>query len=214
MGTIYFPSCNFTKASPKAARRLRSYLKEKMPVAGCCRVDNTPYPAGDKALYFCQACRETLEQKPGNQLIPENLFVWLLEQADFPWPDYRGLTVNVQDCWRDRRHPEVFDAARGCLAKMGVKVLELEENREKSVFCGNLHFEPQTPENAALAASRPGVPLYEFPQEEQKRLMAEQAAKLTAPLAATYCNRCTSGLLLGGARAVHLMELCMGAYEG
>ena len=94
------------------------------------------------------------------------------------------------------------------------KVLELEENREKSVFCGNLHFEPQTPENAALAASRPGVPLYEFPQEEQKRLMAEQAAKLTAPLAATYCNRCTSGLLLGGARAVHLMELCMGAYEG
>ena len=63
------------------------------------------------------------------------------------------------------------------------KVLELEENREKSVFCGNLHFEPQTPENAALAASRPGVPLYEFPQEEQKRLMAEQAAKLTAPLA-------------------------------
>ena len=121
MGAIYFPSCNFTKASPKAARRLRSYLKEKMPVAGCCRVDNTPYPAGDKALYFCQACRETLEQKPGNQLIPENLFVWLLEQADFPWPDYRGLTVNVQDCWRDRRHPEVFDAARGCLAKMGVK---------------------------------------------------------------------------------------------
>lgn len=97
MGAIYFPSCNFTKASPKAARRLRSYLKEKMPVAGCCRVDNTPYPAGDKALYFCQACRETLEQKPGNQLIPENLFVWLLEQADFPWPDYRGLTVNVQD---------------------------------------------------------------------------------------------------------------------
>ena len=58
MGAIYFPSCNFTKASPKAARRLRSYLKEKMPVAGCCRVDNTPYPAGDKALYFCQACRE------------------------------------------------------------------------------------------------------------------------------------------------------------
>ena len=50
MGAIYFPSCNFTKASPKAARRLRSYLKEKMPVAGCCRVDNTPYPAGDKAL--------------------------------------------------------------------------------------------------------------------------------------------------------------------
>ena len=103
MGQIYFPSCNFTKASPQAAKKLRAYLKEKMPVAGCCRLDKTPYHAGDTALYFCQACRETLEQKPGNQLIPQNLFVWLAEQADFPWPDYGGLTVNVQDCWRDRK---------------------------------------------------------------------------------------------------------------
>ena len=71
MGQIYFPSCNFTKASPQAAKKLRAYLKEKMPVAGCCRLDKTPYPAGDTALYFCQACRETLEQKPGNQLIPQ-----------------------------------------------------------------------------------------------------------------------------------------------
>ena len=36
MSEIYFPSCNFTKASPEAAKRLRAYLKEKMPVAGCC----------------------------------------------------------------------------------------------------------------------------------------------------------------------------------
>ena len=43
---------------------------------------------------------------------------------------------------------------------------------------------------------------------------AEQAEKLTAPLAVAYCNRCTAGLLLGGAKAVHLMELCMGTYQG
>ena len=140
--------------------------------------------------------------------------MWLAEQADFPWPDYGGLTVNVQDCWRDRQHPEIFDAARACLKKMGVAVIEMEENRERSVFCGNLHFEPKRPENTALLQSRPGVPLYEYPEEEQRQLMAEQAEKLTAPLAVAYCNRCTAGLLLGGARAVHLMELCMGTYQG
>ena len=32
MSTIYFPSCNFTKASPEAAKRLRAYMQEKMPV--------------------------------------------------------------------------------------------------------------------------------------------------------------------------------------
>lgn len=212
MAAIYFPSCNFTKASPRAAKRLRDYMKERMPVAGCCRVDKTPYPAGDTALYFCQACRETLEVKEGNQLLLENLFVWLDRQEDFPWPDYSGLVVNVQDCWRDRKHPEIFQAVRSCLGKMRVQVREMEENRERSVFCGNLHFEPHLPENIALVNARPGVPLYDFPEEEQARLFAEQAAKYTAPLAVTYCNRCTAGISLGGGKAVHLMELAMETY--
>ena len=46
MGEIYFPSCNFTKASPKLQKGFRVISKEKMPVAGCCRIDSTSYPAG------------------------------------------------------------------------------------------------------------------------------------------------------------------------
>lgn len=214
MSEIYFPSCNFTKASPEAAKRLRAYLKEKMPVAGCCRVDKTPYPAGDTALYFCQACRETLESKPDNQLVPQNLFVWLANQEDFPWPDYSGLTVNLQDCWRDREHPEIFDGVRVCLDKLGITLVELEENRERSVYCGELHFEPRLPVNQALIQTRPGIPLWEFPEEEKQQLMAEQVATYTAPLTVTYCNRCKAGILLGGGNAVHLMELCMGTFQG
>ena len=84
-------------------------------MAGCCRIDSTSYPAGNTALYFCQACRETLEAKPENQLILENLFVWLDRQEDYPWPDYKGLTVNIQDCWRDREHPEIFQGVRSVL---------------------------------------------------------------------------------------------------
>ena len=137
---------------------MRADVKEKRRVEGGCRFDKTPWAAGDTALYFCQACRETLEARPGNQLALENLFVWLAEQEDFPWPDYSGLTVNIQDCWRDREHPEIFDGARACLKKMGVAVLEMEENREKSVFCGNLHFEQKKPGNIGLVQSRAGVP--------------------------------------------------------
>ena len=140
------------------------------------------------------------------------LFVWLDRQEDFPWPDYSGLVVNVQDCWRDRKHPEIFQAVRSCLGKMRVQVREMEENRERSVFCGNLHFEPHLPENIAPVNARPGVPLYDFPEEEQARLFAEQTAKYTAPLAVTYCNRCTAGISLGGGKAVHLMELAMETY--
>ena len=44
MNELYFPSCNFTKDSPEAAKKIRAYLKERMPIAGCCRADKLEYP--------------------------------------------------------------------------------------------------------------------------------------------------------------------------
>ena len=40
---IFFPSCNFTKASPKTAKMIRDYFKERMSVAGCCLYDKKEY---------------------------------------------------------------------------------------------------------------------------------------------------------------------------
>lgn len=106
MNEIYFPSCNFTKASPEAAKRIRAYLKQRMPVAGCCRIDKLAYTKSSTALYLCQACRETIEKRMPNTFTLQNLFAYLVEDPDFAWPDYSGLTATVQDCWRDRRHPK------------------------------------------------------------------------------------------------------------
>ena len=211
MDNIYFPSCNFTKASPQAAKKLRDWLKEQMPVAGCCRVDKRGYPAGSRALYLCQACREVIEVR-FPELVPENLLVWLDREEKFPLPDYSGLAVSIQDCWRDREHPEIWGAVRRLLAKMGVEVWEIQENRERSTFCGNLHFEPQSPENTARLAAYPNQPLYELPEPEQQALMREQAEKHQGRRVLCYCNRCTAGIRLGGGRPVHLMELVMGTY--
>ena len=208
MGDIYFPSCNFTKASPQAAQKLRELLRARMPAAGCCRTDKKEYPAGERALYFCQACREVLEER-FPQLVPENLFVWLDREAGFVLPDYSGLTVSVQDCWRDREHPEIHRAVRSLLSKMGVAVREISRNREQADYCGNLHFVPERPEAADLVNARPGVPLYQFPEEEQRVIFAEQLEKHGGLPVLCYCNRCKLGIETAGGKAVHLMELLM-----
>lgn len=208
---VFFPSCNFTAASPEAAEWIQKYLSHHMSVAECCRTDKTDY-SGKTAVYFCQACREVLEaEKP--DVAAENLFVYLAEEENFPWQDYSGLTVNVQDCWRDREHPEIFDAVRSCLEKMRIKVLELSENRENSRFCGNLHFEPRKPENIALLEKFPGTPIFRLPPEAEQALMREQVEQYTAPLTVCYCNRCVSGVKTGGGNAVHLLELAAGTYR-
>ena len=208
MGDIYFPSCNFTKASPQAAKKLRALLRARMPAAGCCRTDKMEYPAGERALYFCQACREVLEER-FPQLVPENLFVWLDREAGFVLPDYSGLAVSVQDCWRDREHPEIHRAVRSLLSKMGVVVREISRNREQADYCGNLHFVPERPEAADLVNARPGVPLYQFPEEEQRVIFAEQLEKHGGLPVLCYCNRCKLGIETAGGKAVHLMELLM-----
>ncbi len=208
MGDIYFPSCNFTKASPQAAQKLRELLRARMPAAGCCRTDKKEYPAGERALYFCQACREVLEER-FPQLVPENLFVWLDREAGFVLPDYSGLAVSVQDCWRDREHPEIHRAVRSLLSKMGVAVREISRNREQADYCGNLHFVPERPEAADLVNARPGVPLYQFPEEEQRVIFAEQLEKHGGLPVLCYCNRCKLGIETAGGKAVHLMELLM-----
>lgn len=208
MGDIYFPSCNFTKASPQAAQKLRELLRARMPAAGCCRTDKKEYPAGERALYFCQACREVLEER-FPQLVPENLFVWLDREAGFVLPDYSGLAVSVQDCWRDREHPEIHRAVRSLLSKMGVAVREISRNREQADYCGNLHFAPERPEAADLVNARPGVPLYQFPEEEQRVIFAEQLEKHGGLPVLCYCNRCKLGIETAGGKAVHLMELLM-----
>ncbi len=205
MSYVYFPSCNFTAASPEAAERIKAFLEKRMPVAGCCRVDQTDY-SEKTVVYFCQACREVLEEKGNRRQKAENLFVYLDRDTEFSWPDYSGLTVTVQDCWRDREHPEIFDAVRSCLRKMGIAVLEMEENRESSVFCGNLHFVPRNPENRELLARFPDTPLYKLPSEAEEQLMREQVEKHPCPLAVCYCNRCVKGVVTGGGKAVHLLE--------
>lgn len=204
----YFPSCNFTKASPESAKKLRQLLRGKMPVAGCCRFDKHTYGPEETALYFCQACREVLESKMNT----ENLFVYLDREEIFPLPAYPGLTVNLQDCWRDRNHPEIHKAVRSLLGKMEINLVEIEESREKATFCGNLHVEPAKEETRKILAACPNISAHEIPPEKQALLMAEQVEKFNQPLVVTYCNRCTAGLQAGGGEAVHLMNLLLGEF--
>ena len=204
---VYYPSCNFTAMRPRAAEALARLLKD-LPQAGCCRVDRTVYGPDPVGLYLCQACRETLEP----QLPLESLWVYL-DELDVPLPDWSGLSVTVQDCWRDREHPEIHRAVRELLRKMHVETAELDgEARERSVFCGDLHFEPHQAENRDLLAQYGGS-IYQMPEAVNAQLMREQAEKFGGGLVLTYCNRCTRGLERGGARAVHLAELVTGTYS-
>ncbi len=211
---VFYPSCNFARISPRAAKSLRLQMKGAMDVAGCCLREKRVLGEGDVGIYMCQSCREHVQ---GGST--ESLWPWLLRQGDFAWPRYDGLSVVVQDCWRDREHPEVHEAVREALRRMGVSWAEPADARERATFCGTRHVEPRTPRQAELMAEHPDFHVRDMPKETQAELMAERVRELQAAapageplLVLTYCNACTQGIELGGGAAVHLGELAMGTY--
>lgn len=149
---IYYPSCNFSAASPATAKKVKAFFEKQMPVAGCCRVDKREISPADIALYICQACRETLE----DQVKTQSMWEYLDALKDFNFPNLNGQKFYVQDCWRDRNHPEIHEAVRSLLKKMHAEVIEIEHNREKSIFCGNLYYETNDPR----LKNYPNTPLY------------------------------------------------------
>ena len=57
---------------------------------------------------------------------------------------------------------------RSLLKKMHAEVIEIEHNREKSIFCGNLHYETDDPR----LKNYPNTPLYKLPEDLQTSLHA------------------------------------------
>ena len=95
---------------------------------------------------------------------------------------------------------------------MGYEAVELPDNREKTTFDGEWLYKPVLPGNLKLAPKafariEPHVTL--LSPEEQKARMVEYCSHLDGK-AVVYCNACLTGLLDGGADAVHLMELLTG----
>ena len=172
---VFYPSCNFARISPQAAKRVRQQMKGVMDVFGCCLREKRELGEGDVGIYLCQSCRAHV--KGGST---ESLWEWALRQDDFEWPSYEGLKVIIQDCWRDVDHPEVHAAVREALERMDVAWAEPEDARERSTFCGTRHVEPRTPRQRELMADHPDPYVRKMPEGVQRELMAERVRELEA----------------------------------
>lgn len=209
---IYLPSCNFTAACPEANRKIRTYMtaKNDVRVAGCCRPTQKMLTDKDTVLTICLTCSAiTGEVSPQAQEM--SFWEYALTDTEFPWPDYRGERMVIQDCWRARRKPELQRAVRECMKRMNIVPVELEENFEKTQFDGVWRFNPVLQKNLDMAPEYFrkvrdfGVEL--IPKEEQMLRMKKWAEQYTTKRVAAYCNACLKGIQLGGAEGVHLMEL-------
>ena len=208
----YFPSCNFTRLRPEASEAAKNLMASLgVQVEGCCRPGHKKLETGETALTVCQTC-DMIIGEGAPQAAVQSAWEYLDSLTGHVWPDHTGERIILQDCWRARNNRPLQDAVRSLLYKMGYEVAELPDNREKTTFDGEWLYKPVMPGNLKLAPKafariEPHVTL--LSPEEQKARMVEYCSHLDGK-SVVYCNACLTGLLDGGADAVHLMELLTG----
>lgn len=196
MAYVYFPGCKYTALSPATSKKMQEYLKTKrnMAVTGCCSVNHKQLTSGDKALVVCPTCLFKLSETAPQS---EVLSVWevLADDDGFPWPDYKGKAITIQDCVDTADNPEWQQAVRKVLMRMNVHIVEIEKSFEKADFC-----------NIETSAS----PL---PKEEQMEQLVRHCEEYTTDMVVCYCTGCLNSLRIGGVNGIHLVDLVMGNIE-
>lgn len=209
----YLPSCNFKRLFPETSVKLQTWFaaKEGFTVAGCCKPSQKLFKEGDTVLNNCCSCAIiTEEQSP--QVESLSVYEYLLTDEAFPWPDLNGEHITVQDCFRARHHRQEQEAVREMLRRMNAVPVELEENFEKCTFDGVWLFSPKLPQEKFAPNTFGEINRHYItpvPEEEWEDRMKAHAALIQTERVAGYCNACITGLKMGGADAVHILQLAV-----
>ena len=218
MAYLYFPSCKVRAQYKDASKRAAEYVQRRLGVApiGCCRPNHTKLTENDTSVVVCNNCAAIIEENTDARI--EFLWQVIDQDPDFPFPDYRGEEMTIQDCWVSFEKRYVQDAVRSLLKKMNIRIVELEENYEKTKFCGVNLLAPCTESNAKLAHRRY---VEQFPhmftpmdKEAQVAHFRKHCEQIRTERAVCYCKFCAEGINLGGKQGVHLIELLFPEGDG
>lgn len=232
---FYIASCVFTEEYPELSKKIQNYIVERfnLPLIRCCvanykveefenrmpenyRADwrkiehYRKFSAGSTMVSLCHNCAAIFEEHHP-EINRQSLWELILEDENFEYPNFGGEKITVQDCWRQKENLAEQNAVRSILRRMNFEIVELEENFERTKFCGYSLYQPQPPRNPKLAPKRflhgaQGLFL-EHSQEEKENLMREYCAKISTEKVVAYCHYCVRGLKLGGKNAFHLAQL-------
>lgn len=167
MANLYFPGCKVKGDFPAASEKLAAYIQSKRVVTpvGCCRVDHDKLTPADTAVVVCNNCANIIAESGDPGQIE---FVWEIIDNDpeFPFPDYHGEKMTIQDCWLAVEKRHVQDAIRSLMRKMNIDVVELAENPRKDPVLRDESGGPLQPQQrqagpqTLCGGGRPHVPAH------------------------------------------------------
>jgi hypothetical protein len=212
MAKIFFPSCQTKKTYPGASEKLYEYLIAGygIEIVGCCRSnDYKKISPEDTAIIICNTCFSVLERISNAGEIISILEI-IDGDSEFPFPNYNGEKITVQDCVRAASRNKIHSAVRSLLSKMNMEPIELNENREKSRFCGIPTFSRPV-QNIELDPKIYGTDwvgrFKESSEGDRVNFIKEHVKQYTTDRAVSYCVTCDAGIKMAGKKSTSLINL-------
>lgn len=207
----YLPGCDVKKNHPTAMKKILSYMKEKGAyIDDCCRTTEKFLNEDDIIVQNCTLCDLILkETHPHNQCL--SLYEYILIDESFPWADHSGESIIVQDCLRTKDNIKLQKAVRQCLKKMNYRIIEMDENYNKTQFDGVWIYGMPVQEciDTAPKTMKHIIDHYVtiLSEEEKENRMKEWVKQYSIDQIIVYCNGCERGIKIGGKKPTHLVEL-------
>jgi len=197
MDQVFAPGCALMLYKPELGARLLEFLRGAhgaLPEHLTCCKHEPGLAAGTRVINVCAGCdRRYRELYPGITTI--SLWEVLAADPSFPFPDYGGAAMAVQDACPTRSEARVAEAVRALLARMNIVAVEPERTRAQAVCCGDSFY--------------PALPL-----PAVHDLMRKRAAEMPCEDVVVYCVSCVKAMHIGGRRPRYLVDLLFGEPTG
>lgn len=193
MKTVYAPGCALMIYKPLLARKVLDFLNKGAGDISehltCCKHE-PGLEKGTRIINTCAGCdRRYRELYEGISTV--SLWEILAERDDFPFPDYGGMEMSIQDACPTRTEERVHIAVRKLLEKMNIKVKEPSATRTGAVCCGDSFY---------------GT----LPVEQVKEQMKKRSKDMPCEDVAVYCISCIKSMHIGGKKPHYLVDLLFG----
>lgn len=188
MDNIYVPGCALMSYKQHLADKLIKFFEPEYgnpeTIYRCC-FNNPDIKYDTRILTPCVACMDVYEKRgfTVNFLLSE-----IANSHDFPFPDYGGMTMSIQDTCYARKRPYVHETIRLLLQRMNIRIIEPKATCSNSKCCGHIFY-------GKLSSSK------------VEELMSKRANEMPCEDVAVYCASCIVSMSVGGKKPHYILDL-------
>ena len=190
---LYAPGCALMCYKPELANRLKDWVERlygPVTLHTTCCLNRKESMSGSCILTPCVTCYQQYK-KICPDAEPVFLLEKLLETDIFPFSNYQGMEMSIQDTCSARLDPKVLSVVRRLLERMNIRLSEPLRSGNHSKCCGQKFYG-------------------KLPVEEVESLMVKRAGEMPCEEVVVYCASCITSMSVGGKRPRYLLDLLFG----